>query len=126
MACVIRVSGAKTSLEEFFERSRFKDAVIAPSNLRPWKGANIEVSTASVGDLARQVRDAIGFLTTHQAQLKKLRRLRGVKTIVLDFALKRDDALASQTAHLPARLIALASNVGMGVDVSYYSADGKS
>lgn len=125
--CVLRVSGDEFQV----------DAFLADSNLQPYdvhhrgeirsrsrrhtdSGFRLDVSSAD-GNLAVEVSDALAFLTTHAAELQRLRDFPGVTDVRLDFGHYRRDVVA-QFDYLPPDLLARAGNLGIGIELSLYPA----
>jgi hypothetical protein len=89
-------------------------------------GFNVEVSRASWTNLAVQAADAVAFLQKHRRSLTRLRRIREVEDIWLDFPLDlRIDrkTVFAQFDYFPPKLISLAGGVGCGLGISIYPRD---
>ena len=125
--CVLHVSGDNFRV----------DAFLADSNLRPYRvhhrgdigrrsqrftgsGISLDVSSAD-GDLDAEVSDAITFLSTHEAELQRLRDFPGVTDMRLDFGYYCRD-VAAQFDYLPPDLLARAGKLGLGIELSLYAA----
>ncbi len=123
--CVLHVSGDDFRVDDF----------LADSNLRPYRvhhrgdigfrsrrftdsGLSLDGSSVD-GDLHAEVKDAIGFLSTYEAELLRLHDFPGVTDMRLDFAYYRRDALA-QFDYLPPDLLARAGKLGIGIELSLY------
>ena len=126
MSCILRVWGTDLAVDE----------LAAATSLEPYridrKGerrnstrifekscANFEVSDLGFHEFEGQVKDAIEFLKQYQDALRVIVGFQGVQGAVLDFGLAWRDVMA-QTDQLPASLLALAGNLGIGVDLSHY------
>ena len=125
--CVLRVSGDDFRV----------DAFLADSNFRPYhvhhrgdiarrsdrfidSGISLDVSSAD-GDLDAEITDAIGFLSTHEAELQRLRDFPGVTDMRLDFGYYCRH-VAAQFDYLPPDLLARAGKLGIGIELSLYAA----
>lgn len=85
-------------------------------------GFKCEVS-ASGRDLPQQVADAIAFLEAHHADLERLSVTSEVESMHLDFGhnLRIDgETCAAQFDRLPPRLLKLAGELGIGIELSLY------
>ena len=125
--CVLRASGRGFAVDDFLAGSslkpcavwrlgeaRGKDLPAADSS-----GFNLLVSDAPGSDLAAQIQDTISFLETYREELARLVQAPGVESAALDFGIKRRD-VAVQCDSFPARLIRLAGDLGMGIELSQY------
>lgn len=123
--CILHVTG------EAFD----VDAFLAGSSLNPYwvhhrgepsrrsrtfenSGFRADVSSVS-GDLKAQAADALTFLTTHEAELQRVRRFLGVTDAWLDFGYYFREGPA-QFDFLPPDLLARAGNLGIGIKLSLY------
>ena len=126
--CILHVSG-----EDFQV-----DAFLASSNLRPYRvhhrgeighrsrplidsGLSLDVSSADGNSIKVQIVDAIVFLSTHTAELERLRDFPGVTSMLLDFGYYRRD-VAAQIEYLPPELLLRAGTLGIGIKLSLYAA----
>ena len=80
--------------------------------------ANIKVGDAELGNFTAAVAEAIRFLETNEAELRRLRGL-GAQTMELDFAVAMRD-VAAQADVLPSRLLKLAGDLGIDICISQY------
>ncbi len=125
--CVLRVCGDDFRVDTF----------LADSPLRPYRvhhrgdvgrhsqrftdsGFCLDISSAD-GDLPAEVADAIAFLSTHEAELQRLRVFPGVTDIRLDFGYYHRGA-AVQCDYLSPELLARAGALGIGIELSLYPA----
>ncbi len=135
MSTVLRASGKDFDV----------DALLAVSSLRPtavWRrgeprapksnpsgpvrtttGLNIPTSNAGFHELQRQISETIEFLQVEAAQIRQLVAWPGVEGAVLDFGIERRDVYV-QCDYLPADLIRLAGELGLGIELSQYPIDG--
>lgn len=124
--CVLRGIGDNFKVEEFL-----KVSTLAPCNVfrkgepkangHVWdtSGITVVVSDSSSDDLALQVHDAIDFLRANRKELSRLRNFNGLEKMGLDFGIFRKNGFL-QSSLFPAELIALASDFGMGIELSIY------
>ena len=127
--CVLRANGDSFQAEKFLEGS-----TLVPCNIfrrgepkaqnRVWdtSGITVVVSNASGDDFALQVHDAIEFLRSNRKELFRLRSFAGLEEMELDFGIYRKNGFL-QSSVFPAELIALASALGMGIELSIYGED---
>ena len=81
-------------------------------------GFSVEVSSA-FGDLSKECRDAVAFLSEFHADLARLGKFKGVTDLWLDFGyLRRDVAVQSDT--LPADLLCLVGSLGLEICLTLY------
>jgi hypothetical protein len=127
MSCVMRADGASFDAEAFFARTSLpviakhragepRRPGVAPSTR---SSINVSVSDADFDNLEQQVQDAMHFLERHAPEVRRLVTFPGVEDVTLDFGLQRRDVPA-QSDSFPARLVALAGAVGVGITVSQY------
>jgi len=126
LSCILRAAGdgftvdtflASTSLVAYdvFRRGEPKTSATQFKT----SGINIEVSATDFNDLEGQVEDAIRFLKSNREELKRLRRFQGVEDVRLDFAVEAKDVFV-QSNYLPPELLALAAELGVGIELSIY------
>jgi hypothetical protein len=131
MGCVLRVSGRRFDVDAFLSRSRFKPcAVWRKGGQRPGRkalkhtdsGFNLVVSEADGPRVDIQIQDAVRFLKRNRTALAELRNQPGVEHLILDFGIQQRSAPA-QFDHFPAALVAVAGELGMGLELSRYAVD---
>ena len=128
MSCILRVWGADLAV----------DALAIATPLTPYRlsrkgehrhnsarqfdrsSAHFSVSDLDLDEFEGQVGETIRFLEQHSAELKRILAFPGVEGAVLDFGLAWRD-VAAQVDRLPAALITLAGNLGIGIELSHYS-----
>ena len=81
-------------------------------------GLRCDVSEAE-GSLAAQAADAISFLSTHEAELERLRAFPGAEDLRLDFGYFRREVFV-QNDYLPPELLLRAGRLGIGIELSLY------
>ena len=126
--CVLHVTGDAFDV----------DAFLAESNLCPYRihrrgeirrraetfsdsGLSLDISSAD-GELTKEINDAIQFLSTHELELRRLHGFLGVTDLHLDFGYYRRE-VAGQFEYLPPELLLLAGRLGIGIQLSLYSAE---
>jgi hypothetical protein len=85
-------------------------------------GVKYVASDTDFNDFARQIGDAIAFLEKHSDMIRMMVSFPGVEDAVLDFGIERRD-VAVQCDRLPAKLVSLAGNVGLAIEISQYPID---
>ena len=135
MSCILHLSGKNFDV----------DAFIAKSKLRPYKvfykgkpklkskpdgrkaehtGCAILVSDADFDNIEGQIKDAISYLKRNNKKLLVLTKTKGIKFATLDFGI---DARIDGKEHLtqsetfPSKLLQLAGNLGLSIEISLYS-----
>ena len=127
MSCILRVWGADLVVDELavitslrpYRIDRKGEARLKPAQVFEESCAHFEVSDLDFRELEGQIREAGQFLERHEPELRAIVTFPGVQGAVLDFALAWRD-VATQTDRLPASLLALAGNLGIGIDLSHY------
>jgi hypothetical protein len=77
------------------------------------------VSEAS-DDFAQQITDALEFLKSNGAELRRLQASAGLDGLSLDFGVNRKDVFL-QSHFFPLELISLAAEYSMALEVSMYA-----
>jgi hypothetical protein len=135
--CVLRVSGKRFDPLQFLAGSKLKPYAVfrageprfaSQSNgqRHEMSGFKVKVSRSSWDGLGGQVADAIAFLKKHKRSLSKLRSIRDVEDITLDFPLDlRIDRknVFVQFDCFPPELVSLAGSLGCGLELSIYPRD---
>ncbi|HEY3857560.1 MAG TPA: hypothetical protein VGO67_24525 [Verrucomicrobiae bacterium] len=83
-------------------------------------GFSLDVSNID-GELSGQIKDAIVFLRKHQSEISRLVGFPGVDDRRLDFGYDNRNAFV-QCDYLPPELLALTGSLGVGIELSLYSA----
>jgi hypothetical protein len=129
MSCVLRASGTDFDPESFLEASQLRagaNPIYRRGEPGPggeaWRssGFHVGVSEADLGDLPRQIRDAVRFLSVHEEELQRLGRFEGVEAVCLDFAIDRKE-VAVQSDVFDAELLWRAGALDIDLVVSHYS-----
>lgn len=135
MSCILRIIGAKFDV----------DAFIAKSKVRPYKvfykgeprlkgkphgakqihsGLAIQVGKSDMANFKGQVQDAVRFLTRNRAKLRYISKKKGIQHAILDFGIDRKVGANRQlieTNFLPNRLLKLAGEIGLGIELTFYA-----
>lgn len=127
MACVLRVSGPKPVLDQFWARSKIARLVTwhVPKSRRTLNSTrtsaiNIEVSDAAMSSFSRQLGDAIGCLADHRLEIRRLTTLPSVEA-TLDFAVGSRGDLASQAETFPVEIIRSCAALRLAIQISHYT-----
>jgi len=133
MSCVLRAAGTDFRVEEFLKTStlvpsrtyRRGEPVLAtrPEGKRSRaSGIVVSISEAPWSDLPAQVADAEQFLRANREELSRLRSFPGVEDVALDFPIYQrvGQGVWMQTDSFPASLVAIAGELGLGLDLSIY------
>ena len=127
MSCILRIGGIDLD----------PDALLAASGLvayridrkgevgrRKSRGPNtkssvhIDVSSADFNNLGGQIKNAMDFLHTNRAQLQIANAFPGVEWATLDFAVDHADAVDCK--YFNPEFLAVAGNLGVGIEISIY------
>jgi hypothetical protein len=134
MAAVLRASGTEFDPDRFCSGSLLKpcrlyrrgEPVFPASNPGGRKneasGINVVLSEADFHEFRRQVHEATVFLEAHQEDLARLRSFPGVESMTIDFGIARRDVVV-QRDFLPPSLIRVASELGLGIELTQYPVD---
>ncbi len=132
MSCALTVVGRTFDVDRFLaqvelkpERVRHYGQPIGPAlqsaDVFGTSGFTLAVSERGFHDFKGQVRDAVRFLRRKRIQeaLTRLKRVKGVERIELDFGIAWLD-VAAQFDALPPELVSLAGRFGLWVIISHY------
>jgi hypothetical protein len=131
MGCVLRVPGSTIAVKSFTARTSLPVLRVfikgelrrpgAPERIRA-SGFNVDVSSAPLTDLARQVWDAQRFMTRHARELRRLKAAFKRATPVLDFGLSVEDTpeIYVRSYELPPTFLKLAGTFGFRVQLTLY------
>ena len=132
--CVLRVSANRKTLSDFLSETRFPFcteydkgtmAMFGRDKGKPHRraGFNTLVSRKQWDDLPGQVTDAIRFLRRNRHHLNRLRSEFKARDVRLDFPyylrIGKND-IVIQCDFLPATLISLAGELGIGIEMTLY------
>lgn len=130
MSCVLRAAGKYFDADAFLKKSKFKPLAVFcrgepkskynPCRINIESNINIAVSNASFGNMKRQIRDAISFLTKNKTEIQRLMRFKGIEGAELDFACHKNEKFL-QEVEFPPELIELAASLSLSIKLSQYS-----
>jgi hypothetical protein len=128
--CVLRVASDDFNVDDFLKTTSLHPCNVyrksepkgQTGKLSDKTGITIVVSEASGGELALQVEDAIAFLEQNRDEIKRLRSYVASEEIVLDFGIWREEVIG-QYNYLPPKLLRLAGELEMGIELSIYQRD---
>ncbi len=82
----------------------------------------VGISDREFADLVGQIADAERFIERHVDALRRIVATAGVDDVRLDFPLEQRDAFCFSD-YLPPTFLKRVGELGIGVELSYYSAD---
>lgn len=132
MPCMLRIWGKYLDIDaligkaalspEFVWKAGGSTLVSGRNSSRPQgAGASYLVSNAGLADFDTQRSDSVDFMKRYEAELKVVLSFPGVEGAVLDFGIWRRD-VAAQYDYFPPELIRLAGELGLGIELSQYTA----
>lgn len=129
MCCVLHFTGDHVDIDALVGISPVEPATVfrrgEPRSSRPnsrlcvTSGLNLLVSDADFEDFEQQQQDAIDFLTAHQLDIKKMRRLDGVTNASLDFGIAMRNVIAQSDQFEP-ELISQMAPLGLALVLGQY------
>lgn len=132
--CVLRVTSSRKTLSDYFSKAKLpyydihdKGDLIKYGRKKnephAYSGFKSDVSNKEWNDLPGQIADAVRFLRRHKKDLKKLCNDFKVCDIRLDFPieLRIGRKIFGQFDFLPPKLISLAGELQIGIEISLYS-----
>jgi hypothetical protein len=131
--CVFRVAGINFNIDDFLATTSLHPCDIyhkgAPrgqtGKLYDKSGITVVVSEASGGELNQQIQDAIVFLENNKDELNRLQSYIEEAEMVLDFGIWSKEIFV-QSHYLPPKLLQLAGDTGIGIELSIYPGEKKS
>ena len=129
MGCVLHLSGRDLDLDGILAICPVEPCTIfrrgEPLSSRPnsrvcqINGLNLEVSSADFDNFEQQQLDAIGFLSEHQATLKKMRECHGIDNASIDFGIAMRNVISQSDTFMP-ELISLIAPLNIALELSQY------
>ena len=132
MSCMLRISGVKLDIDRLLSEvplrptmsfrkgePRFSNRPRGKKHSR--SGASFAVSDAEFTQFEKQKKDAMAFLKTKGAVIRKMMKWPGLDAGGLDFGVQRRDVLV-QCDEFPAELLKLAGGLGLSIELSCYPA----
>ena len=128
MSCMLRIGGDALDIDALLSLHPFDINRVwrkgeprgSTGKVHTSSGASVVVSDAEFEEFDLQVGDATAFLEAHGQIVAKAASFAGVDYAVLDFAVALRKGYFSQSSCLPPRLIRLAANAGIGLEISHY------
>lgn len=84
-------------------------------------GVHVCVSDADFNEFSRQIEESVEFLGSKYEQVRRLCEWPGIEDTTLDFGIEQRD-VPLYCVYLPPELIRLAGSLGIGIELSHYSA----
>jgi hypothetical protein len=128
MGCILRLTGSNLAvddllrlctLEAYRVDRKGQAGPLKSSPPRAQPGIHLSVSDRSLDDLPGQIAEAISYLEINEGAIRRLREFPGVERAGLDFGIAWRD-VAAQFDHFPSRLLQLAGNLGLDLELSHY------
>ena len=132
MGCVLKAEGTNFMVDAFLEQSALTatrrvfrrgepEFPHTQPNGRVWESSRVAIRVSDRGfdNLEELISDTIAYLKQNNDELEKLCRFPGVEYVYLDFGV-RYGGEPVECYHLPPELLHLASNLGVGVELSLY------
>ncbi len=88
----------------------------------PYSYMSTAISDAGFDDLEQQVKDVISYLMQHFDTLKLVSGVKEVQYFNLDFGVDYADKFY-QSMYMPPKLVRLAGELGMSIEVSLYTSE---
>ena len=133
--CVLRVDGKQFDPRMLLERSRlpaydsWREGEPRLLGAKLWRathdssGFKVDVSRKESTDLPGQIEDALRFLEQFKDELRAVVATAGVERVELDFPFAvraTEQPPFLQSVFLPPNLLALAGELGVGIEISVY------
>ncbi len=131
MSCMFRISGKTLDVDDLLSHIPLKstqvyrrgEPVFPKSQPKGRKhkesGAGFLVSGADFNRFQVQKRDAIAFLRTKKAMVRRVMAWPGVDGGELDFGIEQREVIV-QCEYFPAQLLKLAGSLGLDIEISLY------
>jgi hypothetical protein len=84
-------------------------------------GVSFIASDADLDEFNRQVLEATEYLALHATIIAEMVAFPGVQKATLDFGVSIYEGYVTHFSYLPPRVVQLAANAGIGLEVSYYA-----
>lgn len=128
--CVLRAASTDFKVDDFLSTSTFHPCNVyrrgelkgQTGKTRDETGMTLIVSEADGNELGKQVQDAIKFLEHNKDEIRRLQIYLGGQEMVLDFGIWSKEVFG-QYSYFPARLLWLAGELGVGIELSVYHCD---
>lgn len=131
--CVFRVASIDFNVDEFLATTslhpcdvyRKGEPKVKSGKLHDKSGITVVVSEASGDEFAQQIQDAIVFLENNKAEINRLQNYVKSAEMGLDFGIWSKEIFV-QSYYLPPKLLQLAGDIGIGIELSIYLGEEKS
>ena len=137
MSCMLRIIGEKFDVDNFIKKSKIEPLNIFHKGEPKFKtkprgqkishsGLSIETSKADFNNLSQQIKDTINYLNKNKLKLKHLSKTKGIDFATLDFGidLRIDkEKILIQSELLPNKLLKIAGECGLDIEISIYPID---
>jgi len=131
MSCILRVFGKSLDVEALLAQLELKPDRVwrkgqprfeARPNSRTSNdsGVTFVASKSDMTDFNTQTEEACTFLETHLAEIRTMVEYPDIEGVVLDFGIELRDVLI-QNDYLPPKLIQVAAQAGIGIQLSHYA-----
>jgi hypothetical protein len=133
MGCILLAYGEDLNVDDLMSKigltplhvDRKGEPRFGPSSKKIAKRSGLRFSTseASEKDLDEQIRDTVSFLETHANDIRTITAFPGVEDAYLDFSneCRLDANVIGQNDFFPKELVALAGQLGLGINLTTYS-----
>ncbi len=132
MSCILRISGTDLNLADLLEISLVTDSIWEKgtpkistkpdSKKHTNSGVRYVVSEADFDEFELQKADAIEYLEQNQNKIEEIMNLPGVEGACLDFGIHWRD-VPVQCDNFPPKLIKLAGDLRLAIELSQYPPD---
>jgi hypothetical protein len=130
MSCMFRIAGVKLNVDRLlaavslpatmsFRKGELRLKTRPDGKRNKDSGAAFLVSDADFDQFEKQKRDAIAFLKTKKAVIRRIMNWPGVDGGELDFGVEQREVII-QCEYFPAELLKLAGSLGLDIEVSLY------
>lgn len=124
--CLLKLRSKSPSLSSVTKQKTYPIySFREPTSKEDYYRLSLNVSEKDWGDFPGQVTDAITFLERFGISLEKTFREHQICGALLDFPIwsRLDDQIANQNDHIPAELIRICGNLGIGIEMGIYARD---
>jgi len=129
MSCILRITGESTAIESFLKTTKMRpykiwnvgdERVTGSPYLGKHQDSGFNITVSDHDDLSQAIHDAVLFLEAWNSELHRLSQTNGIEEPVLDFGLFCGQNFVAHCDRLPARLIRLAGETKIGIELSHY------
>jgi len=134
MSCTLSIIGEHLDIDAFekrcgltFEKKTYKGTprykTKPDSEPIPYSILSTCISDADFNSLNEQIEDVISYLQKHHHKLIHILAEKDIQYASLNFGINFDPGKWTFSTYLPANLVALAGNLGLGIEISNYNED---